>query len=66
MAHRFRFAIGITIPLSEVWTLFCNRNDVYLSNNAHRGMLKASLHASGVCQYAMLPDYFESREYTRT
>lgn len=67
-ARSFRFAIADTVPRSECWSFFTNGNDVYLTSNAHKRVLKVSLHASGVCQVALLEGFFaehiEWREYS--
>lgn len=54
----FRFAIADTAPRSECWSLFTNGSDVYLTSNAHKRVLKVSLHQSGVCQIALLEGFF--------
>lgn len=54
----FRFAIADTVPRSECWSLFTSGNDVYLTGSAYKKTLKISLHQSGVCQIALLEDFF--------
>ena len=54
----FRFAIADSEPRSELWSVFTNRNDVYLTGSAFKRALKVSLHASGVCQIALLEGFF--------
>lgn len=54
----FRFAVADSKLRSECWSVFTNRNDVYLTSNAHKRVLKVSLHASGICQVALLQDFF--------
>ena len=56
-ASSFRFAIADTLVRSEYWTLFFNRNDVYLTGSAFKKELKLSLHQSGVCQVALLENF---------
>lgn len=57
-ATTFRFAIADTKPRSECWSVFTNGSDVYLTSNAHKRVLKISLHQSGVCQIALLEGFF--------
>lgn len=57
----FRFAISDTKPRSECWSVFTNGNDVYLTSNTHKHVLKVSLHQSGVCQTAFLENFFEEQ-----
>jgi hypothetical protein len=54
-----RFAIADTKPRSECWAIFTNKNDVYLTGSAYKQALKLSLHGSGVCQIALLDNFFE-------
>jgi len=56
-----RFAIADTKPRSECWSIFTNKNDVYLTGNAYKQTLKLSLHGSGVCQIALLESFFEEQ-----
>jgi len=55
----FRFAIADDKPLSECWSVFTNQNDVYLTSNTQKRLLKVSLHQSGVCQVALLEGFFK-------
>ncbi len=57
-ATAFRFAIADDRPRSECWSLFISQNDVYLTSNAYKQVLKVSLHQSGICQVALLEDFF--------
>lgn len=54
----FRFVVADTKPRSEYWSLFTNGDDVYLTGNSYKRALKISLHKSGVCQIAMLDNFF--------
>lgn len=54
----FRFVIADEKARSEYWTVFTNKNDFYLTTNAHKQALKVSLHGSGVCQVALLEGFF--------
>lgn len=58
MTSSFRFAIADNSVRSEVWSVFTNKNDVYLTGSAYKRVLKVSLHQSGVCQIAMLEGFF--------
>lgn len=59
-----RFAIGNERGIcSEVWTAWVNGSDFYMTDSSMKGKLKISFHASGVCHYSALPDFFaEHRE----
>ena len=57
---KVRFAIGQDAALSEIWTLFSRKNDVYLSCESMRGRIKLSIHGSGVCQLAFASEHSES------
>lgn len=60
---KVRFAIGENGKLySELWTLWHNKSDVYLTSKSFGGRLKLSLHESGVCQYAFTQDFFSANE----
>lgn len=54
----FRFAIADTNPCSECWSVFTKGDDVYLTGSAYKNTLKLSLHGSGVCQVALLENFF--------
>lgn len=57
-SNSFRFAIADGVPRSECWSFFTNGNDVYLTGSAYKRVLKISLHERGVCQIAMLKEFF--------
>jgi hypothetical protein len=58
--NKIRFGIGEDgNRYSEIWKLWCNRSDVYLTSKAFGGRIKLSLHQSGVCQYAFSKDFFD-------
>lgn len=58
---KLRFGVGDGGRLySEIWTLWNNRSDVYLTSKAFGGRIKLSLHQSGVCQYAFSKDFWEA------
>lgn len=59
VATTFRFAIGSGTPLSEIWTVVSQGNDMYLTASSQKSQMKVSMHGSRVCQYAMLPEFFE-------
>lgn len=56
-SNSFRFAISDASVRSECWTVFTNKDDVYLTGSAYRKALKVSLHGSGVCQIALLEQF---------
>jgi hypothetical protein len=54
-----RFAIGNeTGACSEVWTCWANGSDFYMTANEIKGAKKISFHSSGICQYALLENFF--------
>ena len=57
---KLRFAIGQKEALSEIWTLFSRKNDVYLSCESMHGRIKLSIHGSGVCQLAFAREHAKS------
>ena len=60
MSKEFRFAIGSTVPLSEIWTVSVRRSDVYvIAAHPMNGAMKLSLHGSGVCQFALFQDFYD-------
>ena len=58
-SNTIRFAISDSKPRSECWSIWTNKNDVYLAGSFYKDTLKVSLHGSGVCQVALLDEFFE-------
>lgn len=54
---KLRFAIGSSESISEIWTLWGRKRDIYLSCESMRGRIKLSIHGSGVCQLAFDSNY---------
>lgn len=63
MPNIARFALGLSKGIcSEVWTVWANGSDVYLTCTGMSGQSKISLHESGICRYAHLKSFFESNK----
>lgn len=53
---KLRFAISGRDPnkiSSAVWSCFRNGDDIYIAPSSSSGTIKISLHASGICRYAL-------------
>jgi len=45
---------------SEIWTAWTSRNDVYIGGRETAGVLKISLHESGVCNFSFSSEFMSS------
>lgn len=63
MANTKRFALGNPEELnSSIWRFWTTRNDIYVAARSIAGVIKTSLHESGVCQTSLTSEYIKKNE----
>lgn len=60
MPKKYRFAVGSSRPICEVWSVAVSGEDVYAAASSLGNILKVSLHKSGICKYSMREHVIEN------